>query len=377
MVFLFWFALMFLAYTFLGYPFLLLILSIFRRQTPQRRAIWPTVSLIIPAHNAASLISSKIRNSLELTYPVDKREVIVASDGSEDDTADIVRSFANRGIKLVEIPEWHGKHYAQMIARDVSHGEILVFTDVSVHLEPGALEKIVSNFADDCVGCVSSEDQVATGKRSWMGERLYVQFEIWLRRLEARVGSLVGNSGSFFAARRELCEMWHPDQSSDFFLALHAAKRGLRSVVDPECQGRYGLVRSYKAELQRKVRTVVHGLDVLFTHRDLLNPVRYGLFSWQLVSHKLFRWLVPLGIFSLLVSNSLLWNAGSFYRLFLVLQVGLYGACLLASVAGCWAGFKVLKPASFFVLGNAATVMAWLYFLSGEKFATWQPSERL
>jgi len=186
----------------------------------------------------------------------------------------------------------------------------------------------------------------------------------------------VGNSGSYFAARRELCEVWHPEQSSDFFLALHAAKRGLRAVVDPECQGRYGLVCSESAELQRKVRTIVHGLNVLFTHRELLNPVRYGLFSWQLISHKLFRWLVPFAIFSLLVSNSLLWHAGSFYRLFLVLQAGLYGAGFLAWAASCWLRFKIFKPASFFMLGNAATVMAWLYFLSGEKFATWQPSQR-
>src|SRR5213079_2002834 len=120
-----------------------------------------------------------------------------------------------------------GKHYAQMMAKEMAKGEILVFTDAAVQLDEGALQNIVANFADARVGCVSSEDRVSsTGGEAW-----YVRVEMWLRRLEARVGSLVGVSGSFFAARRELCEKWHPTQSSDFFVPLHVVAAGFRSVV--------------------------------------------------------------------------------------------------------------------------------------------------
>lgn len=376
MVWFFWFALIFLAYTFIGYPLLLFVLSTWRGRPHRRATIWPKVSIIIATHNQADLLGSKIVNLLELIYPADKLEIIVASDGSDDSTRDIVRSFASRGVRFVESPERRGKHYVQMLARDVSRGEVLVFTDVSVKLKADAVQKIVSNFADSSVGCVSSEDELVGEESGGLSERFYVPYEMWLRHLEAGVGSLVGLSGSFFAVRRELCAVWHPHQSSDFFLALHAAGQGMRSVMDPECRAHYRVARTEKAEFRRKVRTITHGLDVLFTHAHLLNPLRYGLFSWQLISHKLFRWLVPLGILVVLLANAFLWNAGEFYKLALALQAGLYGAGMLALVVKRLAALRAFKLASFFLLGNVATVVAWMKFLLGERFVTWQPTRR-
>jgi len=374
--FVFWSSIIFLLYTFVGYPLLLWVLSFERRRSHVRGRIWPVVSIIIASHNAGRLLGAKLTNTLRLRYPNDKREIIVASDGSDDETAEIVRSFADRGVRLIEIPQRSGKQYAQMVARDASHGEILVFTDVSVFLDPDALQEIVSNFADASVGCVSSEDEIVKGKGGWMGERLYVQLEMWLRRFESRIGSVVTASGSFFAARRTVCQVWHTDQTSDFFVALNAVTLGMRAVVDPECIGRYGLVRSERAELQRKVRTIVNGLYVFFSHLRLLNPFRYGFFSWQLFSHKLLRWLTPFAILLLMISNLWLWTVNPFYRACLVLQLGVHGTGLLALAADCLAKYKPIKLAGYFLLGNAATLMAWFYFLSGEKFVTWQPTQR-
>jgi hypothetical protein len=376
MIWVFWSATIFLIYTFAGYPLLLWVVSLWRSRPHRRDTIQPRVSLIIPAHNEAKLLRSKIENSFELAYPKDKLEIIVASDASDDDTADIVRSFAKDGVQLVETPERRGKHYAQMIARDVSHGEVLVFTDASVHLESLGLQTIVSNFADPTVGCVSSEDHVMRTRRGRMGEQFYVLFEMWLRRLEAQVGSLVGASGSFFAARHEVCKAWHPDQSSDFFIPLHTVAQGYRVIIDPECHGHYAVVRSEKVELQRKVRTIVHGLAVLFSHIEMLNPLRYGFFSWQLISHKLFRWLVPFAALSLLLSNGFLWKSGGFYRASLVLQAATYGSALIALGTDRLAHFKALRLASFFLLGNAATLVAWVKFCCGERFTAWQPTRR-
>jgi glycosyltransferase involved in cell wall biosynthesis len=375
MIWMFWITVLFLFYTLAGYPLALWTLSRFRNRPHHRGAITPFVSIIIAAHNEAGGIAAKILNCLELTYPADKYEIIIASDGSNDGTVNIVCSFAKRGVQLIEIPERRGKQFAQLQARDHSRGEILVFTDASVKLDADALQMIVLNFADPEVGCVSSEDQIAKPP-GWKGEQSYVSFEMGIRRLESRIGSLVTASGSFFAARRAVCEPWHIDKTSDFFVVLNTVSAGMRAVVDPASIGRYGLSPSDRGELHRKVRTIVNGLDVFFMHVDLLNPFRYGFFSWQLVSHKLFRWLMPTAMLILLISNVFLWERGPFYQLCVIGQVGIYGAGLLALTANRFAQKKPVKLAGYFLLGNAATLMAWFYFLSGEKFVSWQPTQR-
>jgi glycosyltransferase involved in cell wall biosynthesis len=375
MLWVFWLTAIFLAYAFGGYYLVLWVVSLYYKRPHQRAAIQPAVSIIIAAHNEASTISGKILNCLQVNYPPEKYEILVASDGSDDGTPEIVRSFAHRGVRLIEIPDRSGKQYAQMLARDAATGDILVFTDVGVEFERDSLQKIISNFADTSVGCVSSEDEIVR-KKGWMGEQLYVQFEMQMRRLESRIGSLVTASGSFFAARRNVCDTWHTDQTSDFFIVLNTVSLGMRAVVDPESVGRYGLVRSERAELQRKIRTIVNGLAVFFAHKELLNPWRYGFFSWQLLSHKLFRWLTPFAMLLLFVSNLFLWTKGLFYQAALVSQAAMYAAGLLALSSDRSSVWKPIKLAGYFLLGNAATVMAWFYFLSGEKFVSWQPSQR-
>jgi glycosyltransferase involved in cell wall biosynthesis len=376
MTWVFWSAAALLVYTFAGYPALVWLVSFRRKDTRRRAPIEPFVSIIVTAHNEEALIARKIQNCLALEYPKDRFEIIVASDGSEDRTATIARSFEARAVRLVDLPERRGKQFAQMMARDSARGEILVFTDAGVELGPGALREIVSNFADPAVGCVSSEDRVVQEKRGWMGERAYVQFEMWLRRMESRAGSLVTASGSFFAARRSVCEEWHVDQTSDFFMPLHAIAMGLRAVVDPASIGIYSTPHSPGAELQRKVRTIVNGLHVFFSHARLLNPFRYGMVAWQLVSHKLCRWLTPFAVLALLVSSAALWHAGVFYRLCAVLLVAGVATGILGLAAGRLTQWKPLRLAGYLLLGNAATVMAWSYFITGERFVTWQPTRR-
>jgi glycosyltransferase involved in cell wall biosynthesis len=376
MIVLFWSAVVFLAYTFLGYPLALWILSRFRYRVHHKASIWPEISIIIPAHNEAGRIGQKILNTLELTYPFDRREILVASDGSSDDTVAIVREYADRGVKLIEIPQNRGKHFAQMVARDESHGEILVFTDVSAMLEPTSLQKIVSNFSDPQVGCVTGEDHIVMIGGKGTGEATYVHYDKWIRRLESRIGSLVGLSGSFFAARRMVCEPWNPVQSSDFFLALQAVSKGFRAIVDPECGVRYNSQYRQSVEFKRKVRTVVHGLDVLFSHAELLNPFRFGPFSWQLISHKLLRWLVPFAVLLMTVSCLCLWDAGFFYRFVFVCLLLMYASGLALLSSRHADKIKLVKLAGFFVLGNTATIVAWIKFCSGEKYTAWQPTPR-
>ncbi len=375
MAWVFWISAVFLAYTLAGYPVMLLVMSRLRNRVHRRQTIWPAMTVIIPAHNEGAGIREKIANTLQVDYPRDKLEIIVASDGSTDDTVEIVRSFENDGVRLIELKEAQGKHYAQMLAREQARGEILVFTDARVLLDRGGLQKMACNFADPSVGCVSSEDRiVSAGSKS--GEGSYVGYEMWLRRLESRVGSLVSVSGSFFGARNDLCRKWHSHQSSDFFVPLHVAEQRMRSVVDPECIGYYGVTRKGGAEFQRKVRTIVHGLDVVFSHRQVLNPLRFPVFSWQLVSHKICRWLIPFGLLGVLIGSAGLWREGNFYRAVFVLQAALYGSGLFALAWRRLLELKGPRLAGFFLLANAATLTAWMKFCSGEKFVTWRPTQR-
>jgi cellulose synthase/poly-beta-1,6-N-acetylglucosamine synthase-like glycosyltransferase len=376
MVWAFWIAAAFVGYVLVGYPALLLLVSHFRQQKHERKAIRPLVSIIITVYNQSDILTEKIENTLRLKYPKDKIEIVIGSDCSNDATAEIIKSYFGRGVKFVESTQRVGKHYMQMMARDASCGEILVFTDVGIHLEPDVLETIVSNFASPTVGAVSSEDQIQHAKEGWMGERLYVYGEMGLRRLESSVNSLVSLSGSLFAVRRDLCRVWHPDQSSDFFVALHTVAAGMRAVVDPEVRASFGVVRSERAELRRKVRTIVHGMVVLFSHKDLLNPLRYGMFSWQLLSHKLFRWLLPIGMLAIMVANLFLWKKGLFFQACLIIQLGVYATGLLSFVGGRIADLKPVLWAGVLVLGNVATLLAWVQFCFGEKYVTWEPSRR-
>jgi glycosyltransferase involved in cell wall biosynthesis len=376
MIYVFWLSLAFIAYTLVGYPTLLWLISLLKGRSHRKGDILPSVTIIVVVHNAAETVADKIKNTLEFDYPRDKLEVIIGSDGSTDATPQIVESFADEGVRLVKSTQWSGKHHVQMLARDVARGEILVFTDVSIRIGPEVLKKMVAHFADSTIGCVCSVDDMQDAKKGRTGESFYVYGEMGLRALEARVSSLVSLSGSLFAVRRSMCDKWHPDQSSDFFLALHAVTRGLRAILDPECRAQVGVVRSESAELARKVRTIVHGLVVFFTHLRLLNPFRYGLFSWQLVSHKLFRWLLPFAVMAALISNLFLWKEGRIYQLALIAQLLGYVAALISHATVRLGQVSLFKLAGFFVLGNAATLVAWWKFCRGEKLVTWKPSHR-
>lgn len=374
--FAFWGAVGVVVYAYLGYPLCLWVLSrVVSRDV--RRADWtPSVSFVITAHNEARRIGEKIENTLALRYPPGRMEIIVASDCSTDGTDDIVRAYGHAGVRLVRNPERRGKEAAQRLAVEASSGEILVFSDVATVLEPDAVEIIVRNFADPTVGCVSSTDRLLDVDGRVSGEGAYVRYEMWLRSLETRVNTPVGLSGSFFAARREVCHPWAVDQQSDFRVLLNSIERGLRGVADPKATGYYRRIADERREFDRKVRTVVRGLAVLGHHLRLLNPLRYGLFAWQLFSHKLCRWLVPAGMLVALVSNVAIADRSALYAGTLALQAAFYVVALIGLVLGPEKCSTVVRLPAFLVMANAAVLQAWYRFLRGERMVAWTPSQR-
>jgi glycosyltransferase involved in cell wall biosynthesis len=368
----FWGSVALIAYAYFGYPCALMALSMFRNHPVRKGPGTPRVSIIIAARNEEARIREKIDNTLAQDYPPAALEILVASDCSTDATDRIVRSYSGR-VRLVRAPERRGKEAAQRLAIEAAVGDILVFSDAATNLAPDAISRIVRNFSDPTVGCVSSVDRFVESDGSISGEGAYVRYEMFLRSLETRVNSLVGLSGSFFAARREVCRNWRTDRQSDFSTLLNAVDLGLRGVLDPESVGYYRNIADDRRELARKVRTVVRGIAVLAANLRMLNPIRYGLFSWQLASHKLCRWLVPMAMILAAVSNAALAPASGFYLVMLVAQCAFYAAAL----GGVWTGAPVLKIPTFLLVANLGILTAWLRFARGERITSWDPSERM
>jgi glycosyltransferase involved in cell wall biosynthesis len=373
---LFWCAFILVFYAYLGYPLFLWGLCRFRNRAVQKGNISPAVSFIITARNEEKRIREKIENTLNQDYPRDKLEIIVASDCSTDRTDDIVDSYRQRGVILVRASEKKGKENAQKYAVDKASGEVLVFSDVATALRSDGVSNIVRNFNDRSVGCVSSVDRFIDADGNLSGEGAYVRYEMLLRNLETRVNTLVGLSGSFFAARREMCANWATDRQSDFNTLLNSVQLGLRGVSDSDSIGYYKNIVDEQKEFERKVRTVLRGISVFMESLPLLNPFKFGLFSWQLFSHKLCRWLVPFALILSLVSNALLLRKSSFYLFTMFSQVLVYGIALGGMTSEHLLKKKAVKLLHYFVLVNLSILQAWYRYVRGERVLAWEPSQR-
>ncbi|QWV91835.1 glycosyltransferase family 2 protein [Geomonas oryzisoli] len=376
MGFLLFFFLFLIFYAYFGYPLSLCLLSLFRRREVAKAPVTPAVTFIITAFNEEKRIKEKLENTVALQYPADLLQVVVASDGSTDGTNDIVRGYADRGVQLLEVQTRGGKENAQKEAVAIAGGEILVFSDAATMIEPASLHRMMANFADPSIGCVSSVDRVVGRDGKPCGEGAYVRYEMWLRDLEGRVNSLVGLSGSFFAARKEVCRDFSPEMQSDFRTLLNSMRLGLRGVGDPEVIGLYQDVTDSSREFDRKVRTVLRGLTVFFKNLEFLNPFRYGLFAYQFFCHKLLRWLVPFFLAAALLINAVLAGGCYLYLSLFLLQAVFYLLALAGWKSPSLTRTLAVKLPLYFATVNLAIAVAWVRYLRGNRLVMWTPSER-
>ena len=372
-----WLSVAFVGYAYIGYPLVLVAIAAARPREVHRAPITPPVTFIITAYNEEGRIGEKLENTLKQDYPKERFEVLVASDCSTDKTDEIVAAYREQGVRLIRAPLRKGKEAAQKLAVQAADGEILVFSDVATILPETAVRNIVKNFYDETVGCVSSVDRFVDKDGRVSGEGAYVKYEMFLRSLETRVNSLVGLSGSFFSARSSVCKQaWSEDLQSDFNTVLNSMRVGLRGVADVGSPGYYKNIADERKEFDRKVRTVLRGISVFMKSLGLVNPAKYPLFAWQLISHKLCRWLVPFALMSALIANGILAVAYGRYGLLFALQVVFYGVALSGL---CWRPLlrlSAVKLPAFFVLVNASILKAWIRYWSGERLVTWEPSRR-
>jgi cellulose synthase/poly-beta-1,6-N-acetylglucosamine synthase-like glycosyltransferase len=372
----FWLSIFLIFYAYFGYPLSLMVIGAFRGRSVDKREITPHVTFLVTACNEEARIRDKLENTLNLIYPADKLQILVASDGSTDATNAIVNEFQARGVELLAFSERRGKEMAQKDAVQQAEGEVIVFSDVATMLDPTGLKEIVANFADPSVGCVSSEDRVLTADGSPAGEGSYVRYEMWLRRLESRVSSLVGLSGSFFAARKEVCRDFSGEMQSDFRTVLSSIALGLRGVSDPKAIGYYRDVGGSKKEFERKVRTVLRGMTVFFQNMRYLNPVQYGLFAYQYFCHKLLRWLVPLVLLVVFIINTILALSFVLYFALLLVHIAFYSLAIIAKNKEKEVRSILFKLPLYFVSVNLAIGKAWMLYVQGERMLMWKPSQR-
>ncbi len=372
----FWFSLSGSLYAYLGYPLLLHLLRVFTANKAEGRGevapeYIPSVSLLIPAHNEGAAIESKIRNTLSLDYPKEKLEIIVISDGSTDSTDSIVSGYRGEGVSFIELKSRGGKARALNSGLATATGEIIVFTDASILLEPKALRKIVCRFSDESIGCISGEDHILEAG----GEGLYGRYELHLRNLESAVHSIVGASGSFYAQRRTLCQPFLEGMAPDFLSVLATVEMGYRAITEPSAIGHMASSKKVEDEFRRKERTILRGITTLSHKRNLLNPFRYGILSIFLFSHKVMRWLVPFFMILLIISNARLLEE-PFYRWVMLGQGIFYLLACGSLLKGTSSRSLILKIPHYFCISNAAILTAILKYITGVRQEIWTPTQR-
>jgi len=342
---LFWLCLGLIAYTHAGYPLVLrALLALRRRPTlePGSRDAPPRVSLIVPAYDEEEVIAAKVANALALAYPRERLQIVVASDGSADATAERARAA---GADLVlELPAG-GKVAALNAAAERADGELLAFSDANSVWAPDALARLVEPFADPAVGYACGQVRfVDEGGGNLEGA--YWRYEMAVREMESALAGVTGGNGAIYAVRADAYLPLAASGSHDLSFPFALAKRGLRSLYLPWARATEKMVPTLEGEFARKRRMMV-GLWDIVVGEGMLSPRGYSpLYAFELVSHRLLRYLSPLLHLLALGANVALLGRGWVYAVSLALQLALLAAALL----GRWLPLAPLRVARYYVM---------------------------
>jgi len=366
----FWFSILVTGYAYAGYPIALLFLRLFIHRKVHKNLIEPSVSLIIPAYNESRVIAAKIRNAASLDYPADKIETLIASDGSSDDTVEIAQSLCDGGrVRVLAFSQNRGKISVLNDAVQVARGEIIVFSDASAIFESDSIRQLVANFADPDVGAVSGIYRVKSPSdvHSGSGDKLYWQYETFLKIQESNLASTLGGHGAIFAVRKSLYPYPSPGTiNDDYVILLRVLATGSRVVYEPKAVA--SELASEMGGFQRRVRIMAGNIQQLREVKGLLWPPQI-LPLFFFFSRKLVRMVVPFFLISLAVSNAVLAHE-SFYRQMGFLQLIFYGLALIGI------RFKlqprVLRLPYYFCFVNAAYLWSVCQFLKGRRKVIWK-----
>lgn len=364
-----------LSYTYVIYPALLLLI---RRRSDDGRSLstLPTVSVIIPFHNEERWATGKIENTLSWKYPADRLQIIAISDGSTDQTARLLDQYQNR-VTVIAYPSRKGKPTALNLGAARATGDILIFTDANVFPQLDAVEALVQRYADGSVGGVCGNVTLqAEGSLEPLGEGLYMQYERWLYEAESRALTLVGADGALFSVRRALFAQLPTDTiTDDFAIALGVISQNRRIVYESAAGGIELVVPDVRAEFRRKIRMIAGGYQTLWRYRRQLNLLTRPTVAWQLLSHKLLRWLVPAFLLAALAS-AFAARQNSMMAFALAIQIIFYGLALCGWVSQSLRRWMPVYVAYYFCAVNmAAAIGLWRYLL-GRQSVIWHKVQR-
>jgi cellulose synthase/poly-beta-1,6-N-acetylglucosamine synthase-like glycosyltransferase len=371
----FWLSIALLVYTYAGYPLLIKLWAGFKPQHPVSGWMMPKLTLIVVAYNEERRIRQRLENFLDLDYPWDHMEVIVASDGSTDGTVEQARAYRSTFVRVIDFKKRRGKSAVLNDVMKVARGEIVVLADARQRFETGALRALACRFADPQVGAVSGELVLLDGStHSEVGKGVdfYWRYEKFMRLYEGQIDSTVGVTGAIYALRREL---FQPIPEililDDVLIPMQVVRQGYRVLFEPKARAYDWVLPTAQQEFTRKLRTIAGNFQLFFLRPWLLSPVHNRLWV-QTVSHKLLRLLSPLLLALAFIANLVLAGEPA-YRSLLAAQMLFYGAALLGYLTRHAARkpFFLNIPYAFCLL-NWATVMALVRLLNGRQRVTWE-----
>ncbi len=370
---LFWTSILITLYTYLAYPLFVYLISHFCKQKVRGIYVYPTVSVLMSAHNEEKNIESKILSLLHLDYPDQRIEILIGSDGSTDKTEEIISKYANHRLKLFRAQNRQGKPNMLNILAKEAKAEIIVFTDARQNLDKDCLKELVKNFADAKVGSVSAalhfED---TQNKAGNGVGLYWKYEKFIRKCESAMGSMLGATGALYAIRREL----YPELPKnlildDVYIPMSIVQKGYRAIFDSKAKLYDRYSRNAKEEFLRKTRTLAGNFQLFVYMRWLLNPWKSPI-AWQFISHKFMRLVVPFALIAIFIGNFFILS-NYFYWITMILQVIFYSLALF----GCAyrRSNRIFDIPRMFCVMNSAALVGLYKFLTHKQDVLWQKAE--
>lgn len=382
----FWILAAIIFYTYIGYGIVLFVLikikRLFIRKTISTLSedSLPEITLLVAAYNEQDYVQKKVENSRSLVYPTGKLHMIWVTDGSSDQTPDLLRQYGD--VEVLHRSERAGKIAAMNRAIHFVKTPIVVFSDANTMLGKDSMMKIAQMFADPGVGCVSGEKRIFNAEEeaaSAAGEGLYWKYESALKRWDAELFSAVGAAGELFAIRTNLFNEVEPDTLlDDFIISLRVAMQGYKIDYDPEAYAIETASANVKEELKRKIRIAAGGIQSVVRLYPLLNIFRYGLLSFQYISHRVLRWTItPLCLLAILIVNAVLATQSGLFLFILALQVLFY----IFALIGWMLEDRKLKVKIFFIpyyffIMNYAVYMGFARYLKKSQSVNWERAKR-
>ena len=386
---LFWIGIGIVFYTYLGYGIVLYLMVKIKElfvkpRSPRLPEPLPEATLLIAAYNEEAIVASKMVNCRQLDYPADKLRLVWITDGSNDNTNERLKEYPE--VTVLYQPRRQGKTAALNRAIPYVKTPYVIFTDANTMLNKGAIKEIIRQFSDPRVGCVAGEKRVEiqAEQGATAGEGIYWKYESALKQLDSRLYSAVGAAGELFAIRRELYEEMPADTLlDDFILSLRIVMRGYTIAYCADAYAVENGSADMHEEEKRKVRIAAGGLQSVWRLRALLNPLRYGVFCFQYISHRVLRWsLTPVLLFLLFPLNTILIftsNTPLLYAVIWLLQALFY---FMAS----WGHYlsakriknKILFVPYYFLFMNINVVRGFNYLRKrrGQAGGAWEKARR-